>query len=183
MAVKKKGTTDEYSFIIVKVENIEISLNSGMNFETRGFFVTGENDRIYSFGSNIEITGECIYPEDRMGQKFIVTLAGSSKPSDHLELKLKDLMQLDRNGAPVYKKYKDRIRPVYKEPIGLALVDKVRGENKWLVYLQVDRQMISDSLVLASYNRQLYLSVHEKKSNRQRWVRNFSLGTTNPLDE
>lgn len=183
MATKRKRKTEEYAFISVKVKTVEMALDAGINFHPYGWYPTGEDDLIYTFGSDLQITGECIYPLDRVGHEFLVILRGSSTPSDHLKLKLEDLHKLDQHGSPVYKKYKDGSRPVYNEPLGLTFVDKVRGENKWTVWLQTDRQMVSDSLVLASSGRQLYFTINEKKANRHRWVMNFSLSTTNPEEE
>ena len=43
--------------------------------------------------------------------------------------------------------------------------------------------MISDMLILLGQKRRLYLSIHERKAKRARWVYGIALQTTDPAEE
>ena len=68
-------------------------------------------------------------------------------------------------------------------PPGIATVERSRGTREWRAALFVEANIASKMLAVLSLGREVYASVDERKVDRQRWVRGFSLQTTNPADE
>ncbi len=89
---------------------------------------------------------------------------------------------LDAKGDPKYKKRKGYLLPVYGLPHGIITIDKRRGQDVWDMALFAEHSLARDWIALSAL-RPLYLSVHEIKVPRQRWVRSMALQTTNPMFE
>jgi len=88
------------------------------------------------------------------------------------KLTLKDVC--DEFHVPVYRPYRGQQIPVYKDVRGLAAID-----NRTPVHDRVWQSWIPDDPRVAH----LLLSIHEMKSERQRWIRSISLQTTDPANE
>ena len=141
---------EEHSFITIVVNEYDVGLDGGINTDILGYR-SGLTDReapIYYFGSSVKLGGLCSYPEDRANHYYEVQLLCSPALSDRLSQKVKDLHKVDKSDMPIYRKYKNMSVPVYEKPFGLALVEKVRGKDAWSIWMQVDRQTISDALVI-----------------------------------
>ncbi|MEW8418828.1 MAG: hypothetical protein AB2669_00515 [Candidatus Thiodiazotropha endolucinida] len=168
MVRKRKSKQPEYSLINIVIDNYDVVTHAGINLFLNSNLrdMVNEDDPAYTFESSLLLQGTCIEPKDREGHWFEVTLYGSSNPPRHLRHKIKHMHKHDEDGNPIYKKYRKGSYPVYQEPSGLCILDKVRGENSWRIWLQVAPQMVTDSLLLLSSGKQAYLSVQEMKENR-----------------
>ena len=142
-----------------------------------------EDEPVYTFGTVLELSGTCKYPDDRAGDRYEITLSASSATPQDLRLKIKDLHLKDTDGCLQYRKYRGIDYPVYAEPPAFAFLEKVRGEKLWTVWMQVAPQMVSDGLVILSGNKSVYVSIHEKKVDRHRQVRSLTVQTTDPAEE
>jgi len=73
--------------------------------------------------------------------------------------------------------------PVYHPPAGLATIERRHNDRVWQGCLFVDARFTTDMLILLGQTKQVYLSVHELKAERRRWIRSISLESTNPAEE
>jgi len=179
----RKTDPAEYTFLSIRVDSHEVAVGESINLSLRANvpFDCDDEDPVFTPDIRIEIGGMCIYPEGRANAKFEITIYGDRTGRDHP--KLKDIRALKQNGIPVYRKYRDRQIPVYERPPGLATVQKRRGENAWSTWFRVAPRVASDLLTVLKESRQLFVSIHERKLDRHRWVQGFSLQTTDPANE
>lgn len=111
-------------------------------------FNLDERDPLYGFETQLVISGNGTDPDDRIGHKFEITICGSDAPSKGLDLTLKDFQAKGQYGEPQYRTFHKREIPVYREIKGMALLDKVRGEDIWIAYIRVAPVFASDILRL-----------------------------------
>ena len=70
--------------------------------------------------------------------------------------------------------------PVYRRPLGIATLEKARGERRWTTCAFLP-QATGDAMRQLMYaTRPLYLAVHERKADRKRWAQSLSLQTRMP---
>ena len=182
MPKRKKKKEEEYSFLSIAVENYEISCDTSINLslrQERPMFYN-EDDLAYEFITSLDISGTCISPSDRKGDRIELKIRGCERHAGEFSATLKDFQKRGEYGSPVYKEYRGEQYPVHNPPPGIALFDKRRGEPIWDCWLWVAPRLVSDMLILLTQKSGLYISIHEKKIKRQRWVQNFSLRTVDP---
>jgi len=182
---KKKTKEDEHTLLAIEVDDYEVRTDAGINLHLLGSMqdLLDDEDPVYSFNTELEISGICTYPEERAGDRYDVSLHSSTATPYKLQLKIKDLHKRDKYNSPIYRKYRGVSRAVYEEPYALSYLEKVRGEPRFRVWMQVAPQMVTDSLILLTSKNQSYVSIHERKKNRKRHVQNLSVQSTNPADE
>lgn len=175
----------EFMDLAISIDCYNARAHAGINLNLLGSsrYVLDDEELVYSFETVLELNGNCTYPDTRAGDRYDITLLGDSITQRNLRLKIKDLQERDKNGVPQYRKLRNTSYPVYREPPALAFLDKVRGENRWTLWAWVAQPMITDCLMLLSGGKQIYVSLREKKENRQRQIRALSIQTTNPADE
>ena len=123
-------------------------------------------------------------PDDRAGERYEITLHGGSKDTDDvLGQRIRDLHRKSKDGSHEYKQYRGGTYPVYEDPPKLGLVEKVRGERSWIAWASVHHQMVTDALILLGDDKPSYVSIHEKKVGRYRWVRSISALNVDPAVE
>ena len=93
-------------------------------------------------------------------------------------------MQLvDEYRAPRYREYRGKRVPIYAPPKGIATLDKIHGEPRWHSAIFVSPRFITDLLILLGHTRNLFVAIHERKLERQRWIQSVGLQTTDPAEE
>ena len=184
MTKKRKKKADDYEFITVQVDAYDVRTEAGTNVDVRvnSPYHISDDTPIYDFYTVLDLTGIITYPEDRANADFNLTIYGGDKKR-HTDLTLKDTIQVDKNGQTVMKKKKGAYYPVYNIPPGIATIEKVRGENRWHTWIFAAPDYTRDSLILLSSGKQTYISIHERKIERRRWIQSLSLQTTDPLEE
>ncbi|RWB99687.1 MAG: hypothetical protein EOQ57_18160 [Mesorhizobium sp.] len=135
------------------------------------------------FTEQLTVGGKSIYPEERAGDTYEVTIYSNNLYSGDIRATLKDVQARDEHGSPKYRQYRGRQIPIYIPPPGMGLIDKVRGEPRWTVWLRVSPRFTTEALALLRDERSLFLAVHELKKGRRRWVQNLSLQTTDPAEQ
>lgn len=189
MASKKRRRTKkkepEYAFLAIAIDDYDVSMDARVNLSLRGGsrYLIDEDEPVYTFDTGLDITGICTYPDERAGDRYDISLRSSTTLPRDLRLKIKDMQKRDKEGFHVFKRYKDGHFPVYNEPHPLAYLEKVRGEPRWSLWIQVAPQMVSDSLALLSSGKAVYAALHERKENRQRRIQSLSVQTTDPAEE
>lgn len=172
-----------FTLLSVKVERrdarVETSIHSDLRSQRPVF--DRPTDPVYEVRTMIEVSGVVVNPDTRQGERFDLTILGeiSTEPP----LVLKDMQATDDDRRPMFKAYRGVQYPLYVAPRGLALLQRLRGQPGWSAWIFAAPRLLSDMLTLLSSPRQLYLSVHEKKTGRERWVQSLSLQTSDPANE
>ena len=91
-----------------------------------------------------------------------------------------DYRELDAKGSPVYHKRGDTRVPVYRRPLGIATLEKSRGEKRWTTCAFLAPRTVEAMRQLMYATRPLYLGIHERKADRKRRAQGISLQTTIP---
>lgn len=177
---------EEHSHIIIRLEHYEAGVEARVNhyaYAPQYAWNLDDDDPLYEFTNQIVITGNSIYPPERQGDRYKLTIQGTESSSHRLNAKLKDIHARDKYGSPKYREYRGKQIPIYQPPHGLGLVEKVRGERCWTAWLFVAPRFINDLLVLLGHQRHLFLALHERKIDRSRWVQGMTLQTSDPTEE
>lgn len=172
-----------YTSLGIRVDRHEASVETAVHLDARGERPVFDRptDPVYASKSNVDIYGICTSPQERNGEQFRLTFIGEIATEPPLQLK--DIQARNERFVPVYKQYRGATYPVYVAPKGVAMLDHMREPKGWSAYVFAVPQLLSDMLVLLGGPRQLYLSIHEKKAERQRWIQSVSLQTTDPAIE
>jgi hypothetical protein len=72
---------------------------------------------------------------------------------------------------------------VYDIPHGLAVIERRRSDGAWTASVPVEPKLVTHMLILLGHGSQTYLSIHERRLERRRWIRSISLQTTDPAKE
>ena len=138
--------------------------------------------RVFDFHTHIEVVGVCTYPEERQGASYQVTVYGEERNGE-FEKRLSDYVARDAEGNIKRRKSRGIEAPIYVPPNGIGLLDKRRGENLWNGVVWVAARTTSDMLTLLTRVERLYISIHEKRVGRQRWILRLTLQTSDPAEE
>ena len=184
---KRKSKSQRlHSCFGIRVNHYDASVSADVNYNVYApehAIRLDEDDPLYRFQTRLTIKGTVITSEDREGHSVEITVYSDDSVSGQLDLRLKDVQVRDEYGSPEYETYRGQQIPVYKDVKGLALLNKVRGESAWSSWISSSPRMLSDMLMLLQTERQLYISVHEVKESRNRWIRGIELQTIDPRVE
>lgn len=177
---------EEHSHIAIRVEHYEAEVRARVNYyayEPQYAYNLDDDDPVYEFTNQVAITGLSVYPSERQGDRYELTIYGTDSPSHRLNEKLKDIQARDDKYSLQYRTYRGKQIPIYVAPNGLGRLEKVRGEKLWKAWLFVTSRFVNDLLVLLGRQRTLFVSLHERKIDRDRWVQGMSVQTTDPSEE
>ncbi|RUW26565.1 hypothetical protein EN858_22130 [Mesorhizobium sp. M4B.F.Ca.ET.215.01.1.1] len=182
----QKRPEDDHTYLVIRVERYEASVEGAVNYNVyspQSAWDSDDDAPLYRFTTRLTVAGISIYPEERAGDTYEITVSGDNLGSGDIGATLKDAQERDKYGAPKYRQYRGRQIPIYTPPPGMGLIAKIRGERCWTVWLRVSPYFASDALALLRNGRSLFLAIHERKTNRSRWVQSVSVQTTNPAEE
>lgn len=177
---------EEHSQIAIRVDHYDVRAAAGVNpvaYDARYGIHLDEDDPLYEFDTHLDISGTSISPDSRAGETYDLALYGDDSPSGLANLPLKAMHERDEHDARKYRTYRGRAIPLYRAPPGLATLEKIRGQPRWRVWLSARPRFVSDVLLILGQNRPVYLTIHERKVDRQRWVQNLSIQTNDPEGE
>lgn len=183
---RQKQPEEEHTHLALRVERCDASVEAAINYNVyapESAWNSDDDDPLYRLTTRLTVAGISTYPEERAGETYEVTIYGDNLGSGDIRATLKDVQERDEHGSPKYRQYRGRQIPIYKPPRGMGLIDTIRGEPRWTVWLRVSPRFTSDALALLDNGRSLYLAIHERKMNRTRWVQSVSLQTTDPAEE
>ena len=182
-ATGKQVKSEEHSHLTISVDRYEASVSARINhfaYEPQYAWHPIDEEPVYQFSNGLIVWGIVTWPEDRGGDRCEVTLYGDVSPARDLDTRLEEIAELDEDRLPRYRKYRGREVPVYREPKGFGVLDKVRGEPEWRTSLFVKPTFVDRWLALLTSSDGLFISLHECKSSRKRWVRGIELRTSDP---
>ncbi|MEZ5654279.1 MAG: hypothetical protein R3E04_00085 [Sphingobium sp.] len=177
---------EEDTHLELRVESFEASLWGGVNHDALApeyAWRLDEEDLVYKFTSELRISALTTWPSKRANEHFELTLHGDDRHSTRLLEMLKDIRATDNDGSPRYRTYRGKEIPVLVPPDGLGVIDKVRGESTRRAWLFVTPLFVDQCRSLLTNTTDLFLSIHEWKCGRSRWVRSLSLQTSDPAEE
>lgn len=185
---KKRQSKPQYkhTLIAVRVENYEVRADAGVHhyvYQPHYAWRDIDDDPLFEFSTHIEITGASIYPEDRAGDSYEITIHSETAESARINAKVKEVQARDEYGAPQYRQYRGKSVPVYNPPEGVGHLNKIHGEKKFTGWVFAPPRFLSDYLMLLGQGRELYLSLHERRLQRHRWLHHLSLQTSDPAEE
>lgn len=185
MTGRQKAKTPTYTHLAIRIDDYDVRCSAGINHHLYGSSHYGidENEPVHVFGTSLTLRGVCIDPTSRSNAPFEITLLAESSEHPDRRLKVKNLRERDKDGFPLYRTYRGISHPVYAEPPSLSFVNKVHGEQRWSLWMAATPQMVSDSLLLLSGEKLVYITVNEKKIGRERHVQSLSIQTTDPAEE
>lgn len=176
----------EHTHLALRVECYEADIDASVNhyaYDPQYAWDLDDSEPVYKFGTRLIITATSIQPEKRAGEIYELTFSSDNAPSRRLVAMLRDLQVRDKNGSLEYRQYRGKEVPVYRAPKGLGTLDKTRGAPCWTAWLFVPAQFTSDLLILLGRERAIFVSLHERKESRQRWIQSITLQTTDPSEE
>lgn len=180
---KRKAKEDQFTDLCIKVDDWKAWVGEAVNYHIRmrdpGWDVS--NEPVYRPDSSVEVVGTCLAPADRAGHQFELRIVEdiSLKHS----LRLKDIQEEDEHDAPRYREHRGRRIAIYKDPLGMALIDRRRGESVWHSWVFVESALVTKWLLLLTTSSKLYVGARERKVERSRWLQSLSLQTRDPRDE
>jgi len=182
--MSRKRNEDEYTALSIKVESYEVAVgvSVNLNLQTPVPIRYSDDDPVFTPDLKLEFVGTSTYPEQRAGDRYEIVVYGERAEKE--QLKLKDIHVRDKHELPVYRTYRGQEIPVFKPPPGIAVLDKRPGIREWSLWVFVVASVARDMLTLLTASRRpLYLSILERKIDRQRWVQSLKLRTTDPAYE
>jgi hypothetical protein len=109
---RAKKPVEEYSFISIRIQNHKARVGASINHSAKDKRYQHDNLRVYEFGSSLEISGLCTYPEDRLWERFFITVYGNQPDRGDLNARLNEFHVKDKNGDPKYRKMRGYHQPV-----------------------------------------------------------------------
>ena len=171
-----------HTFIGIRVDSYDVRSGAGINPSVLGRLVDlNRDDSFFESATRLEIRGAGTYPEDRLGHKFDLTIY-EEQPA-RFNTRVKDFHILDGHKVPKYRKNRGKPVPIYSFPLGMAVIERRRNDATWTAWVAVEPKIVSNMLVMLGQARPNYLSVHEMKVERRRWIRSIYLQTTDPATE
>lgn len=183
---RQKRPEDVHTHLSVRIEAFEARIEAAVNpnvYAPQYAWDLDDEEPLYKFTTALTINGVSNYPDERAGDTYDLTVYGTDIRSRRLSGTLKDVQARDQRGSLQYRKYRGREIPVYNPPGGIGLLDKVRGEPRWTGWVYVSPQFVNDSLVLLGQGKKLFVALHERKSERTRWIQSLDIQTTDPAEE
>ncbi len=176
----------EDNHLHLSVEHVDAEVHAGISHHAHWAHLAwniDDRDPVYEFGSSVTILAKLIYPDHRAGETFQLTFYSADAPSHNLSVTLKDIHARDKNGVPQYREYRHKQVPVYAPPKGLGLIEKIRGESRWIAWVRTSGHFLSDTLALLRLGKPLFVVMHERNEERKRWIQSVGVQTQTPSEE
>lgn len=183
---KKVEKSGQYCLITLQLLSFDLDISGGINYEVRDTRNRSSYSKVYSFNSRVNLHCKCLDPDGSgsVGDEYNFSVTASDTRAEFLSRTLKDYKALDDSGSPVSRRVRGREEPVYNVPHGVGFIENYnRHINARPAYLWLPPETISDMLTVLSVTDQLFVTVHQYKFERKRWIVEFTLQTKNPLDE
>jgi hypothetical protein len=183
---KPRKPEASYAQLAVRVERYEVEAGVDINFlleRPELAFHDIDDDPLFEHVTKLVLTGTAIYPSERTGERFELTIRGDDSPSTRVGLKLRDMQLRDNNRVPQYREYRGQSLPIYRSVPGVASVSRAGKMSPWTAWINLAPRLVTDMLALLGIGGRLYLAILECKQGRERWIRRLSLQTRDPARE
>lgn len=177
---------DEHTFLGILVDSHEVAVRRSINSGLVGNTIiqtVNEDSLVFASSIRIDISGTCTFPKSRATEKYTLAICGSQLTSR--EPLVKDIQVRGKDNLLAYRQYGGRKIPVYDCPLGISTFERIRGANTWYATLSVPDYTASDILAVLAQSaaRPIYISIHEHRRERERWIRELYVQTKDPALE
>lgn len=180
---KTKKKQAEYDFLSLAVSGYKASVDAAVSYRVRDKKHYQEDAKVFDFHSSVEIECRSLWPEERAGGDYQLTIYGRELEHSPFTTTLDDCQVRDEFGERKYTKRRGDQVPVYRVPNGIGFLEKVRGENAWSGVAWVSPECLSDMLALLPTVRPLYVFIHELREGKNRSIVGLTLQNTDPAEE
>lgn len=183
MSPRQPKQAEEHTHLAIRVESYSAIASAGINpalYRDNPRDIIPE-DLVLEGSLGLEVRGICTYPPPRADQKFEITI--HTENASKAGLRVKDLHKRDANNAPLYRKNRGELYPIYNLPAGLGMIERRRSDDVWAGWVFVEVKVVTNMLILLGQSQQSYLSINERKIERHRWIWHISLQTSDPAAE
>jgi hypothetical protein len=180
--MRRKITTDEYVSLAIRVSKFDVAVGASINVHLRTTvpYSWDDSDPVVAPEFRLVIAGTSTYPDNRANDSYEITVYGERLARE--QRTFEQIRVRDKYNVPVYRKYRGQDYPVFNVPPGIATVERLRGSREWRAALFVEANIAGRMLAVLSLGREVYASIDERNIDRQRWIRGFSLQTTDPAN-
>ena len=173
----------EYSFTAIQITNYDIYIDSSINYEVRDKRHHFDDAKIYDFSSYIKFHGSCMDSQGINDRKYEIIAYGSEAQPGDFDLKLSDCHLQDEKGFRQFRKYRGREVPIYNIPNGIGMLTRLKGSQITFGSAWVSPETITNMLAVLPHVSPIYLSIHERLIEGQRWIIGLTLQTSDPDEE
>ena len=178
----RRQRQDTFDFLCLWLTGYDVQAQLGVNPKLRMNPLLSDLDtRVLEASLGIEVRGKCFYPDERKGEKIVLTLKGESCPLSFVDA-VADIQERDEHGVPKYRKYRGCPVPVFECPKGVARLRRGGRVGAWSAWINVPERHLSDCLAVLSVDVAQFISIHEHTVGKERWVNGFSIQTKNPFE-
>lgn len=163
--------------------SVGASINHGVEEPKYAIGDLTDDEPVYDYVTHLTIIGSVVYPPERVGEQYELTIYGNDAPSRKISLKLRDVQARSEYNSPLYREYRGGSIPVVGPIPSFGFVDKNRASGRRTAWLNVAPRLVSDMLTLLAAQRTTFVSLYERKEERTRWIRRVELQTTDPAEE
>lgn len=183
MARRKKDALSTHTLLGIRLSGFTARVDASVSYKVLDPRHYQEDAKVYEFASSLEVEGDCMYPEERAGESYRLTVYGRELNEGEFTLTLADCHVRDDKGLLQYRKRGDKRVPLYKVPKGIGLLDRQRRTRIWAGTVWVSSRVVSDMLTLLPHVSPLYVAIQELRVERNRWITSLTLQTTDPSEE
>lgn len=178
----RRKRQETFDFLYLWLTGYDVQVELGVNHRLRMNPLWSDLDTcVMEARSELEVRGKCFYPEERKGEKLVLTLMGDPCPADFAHT-VADIQQRDAHGAPRYRTYRGYPVPVFECPKGVARLRRERRTDAWNAWMHVPESYISDCLVVLSTKTARYIHIHEHIVEKEHWINSFSIQSNDPTE-
>ena len=180
---RRPKQVQEHTHLAISVESYSASVSTGINPKLYGNNSRDivPEDLLLDSSLRLEVRGVCTYPAPRANKRVEITF--HPEDASKVGLRVKDLHRKDSSNAPLYRKNRGELCPVYDLPVGLGLIEKRRGDDVWAGWVFVQQRVLTNILILLGQRQPAYLSINERRIERHRWILHISVQTSDPAAE
>lgn len=179
MSKKQTRQTIEHEHLLIQVTLDRASVGGTINHEIHDSRRAWDGARVYSMTNRMELRGQCLYPEDREGHHYQITIYGEYD-ADQFDAELSAFSVKDKDGARKLRKRGDQYTPLYDPPTCIGFLNRQRGAKAWRGSCWLPAAQVASMTTMALLSDTLYISLHEIKMGRQHNIRGLSLDTKDP---
>ena len=178
----QRKARDTYEFLSMWLTGYDVRVEMGVNTNLRSNPLWADlDDQVFTARSWLEIRGKCFDPEDREGEKFVITLMANPCPAGFNET-VRDVQLRNEHGVPQYRLYRGVHVPVFERPLGVARLLRHRKADPWQAHVHVPERYVSDCLLALTSKTARYMFIHEHIVGRDCWINGFSIQSINPTE-
>lgn len=181
---RSKKPQDTYTLLGARITHYEMRVTAGLNADLKlaDRRVATPQAPLYTYITTLQIEGMCTYPDERAGEQYDLLIVGDSHAAK-LQLTLEDIHVRDASCSRQYRQYRGEDVPVYAPPPGISIMYRGTKRRVWHAYLTVAPHLATDMLTGLATGAASFLSLHEHRVGRQRWIDSLTLQSTDPAEE